>query len=305
MQFVDVLARAKQWEMVYGDNLEVMRKTPPACVDLVYMDPPFCTGKDFGAFDDRWKWTTIPYHYDRCELPEATKEVINVLDRRLGKCPELAYLVHLAQRFVEIKRLAKPTANIVVHVDERLAHYVRLLLDTALTNHHWSSTIIWRYRRWPAPARRFQHMHDVLLHYTGDGAVFNELRLDGVAKSTKATFGTRKQKAIVKNGRRATSTLDEETLGPPLADVWELPIVAPSGNERKSAYGYPTQKPEALLDRIVLALSNPGDVVLDPNAGSGTSGARAVAHGRRWLGIDSSVVAVDVTTKRMGEVVAI
>lgn len=287
-----------QWCMIHGDNLGNMRLLPSASVDLVYMDPPFCTGKDFGAFDDRWKWTTSDA-VSMQSLPHVMRPELGIIERRYGRGAELAYLVHLAQRFVELERVAKSASNIVVHVDERLSHYVRLLLDASLPRHAHSSSVVWRYRRWPTSAKRFQHMHDVLLHYAGQNATFNELRLDGVSESTKATFGTKKQRAIVNGGHRKTSTLDEETEGPPLSDVWELPIVAPSGHERKRGEGYPTQKPEALLDRIILALSKPGDVVLDPNAGSGTSGACAIKHGRRWIGIDSSEKAVETTTRRL------
>jgi site-specific DNA-methyltransferase (adenine-specific) len=287
-----------RWCVIHGDNLAIMRLLPSASVDLVYMDPPFCTGTDFGAFDDRWKWTEESREAAN-DLPIRVCSSIGFFSNQLGHGAELAYLVHLAQRFIELERVAKSTTNIVIHVDERLAHYVRLLLDASLPRHKWSSSVVWRYRRWPAKAKRFQHMHDVLFHYAGQDATFNELRLDGVSESTKSTFGTKKQRVIVNGGQRKTSTTDEETEGPPLSDVWDLPIVAPSGHERQRGGRYPTQKSEALLDRIILALSNPGDVVLDPNAGSGTSGARAIKHGRKWIGIDSSQVAVDVTTRRL------
>jgi site-specific DNA-methyltransferase (adenine-specific) len=284
-----------QWRMIHGDNLGNMRLLPTASIGLVYMDPPFCTGKDFGAFDDRWEWSDDLWE----TIDGPVYAAILFFCTRLGKGPELAYLVHLAQRFVEMERVAKSTSNIVVHVDERLSHYVRLLLDASLPRHKWSGSIVWRYRRWPAPAKRFQHMHDVLLHYAGQSATFNELRLDGVSESTKSTFGTKKQRAVVNDGHRRTSTTNENTDGPPLSDVWDLPIVAPSGHERKRGEGYPTQKSEALLDRVILALSKPGDVVLDPNAGSGTSGVCSIKHGRKWIGIDSSQVAVDVTSRRL------
>ena len=290
---------ARSWALERGDNLAVMRTMPAASVNLAYLDPPFCTGKDFGAFDDRWEWTTIPCHYDRLALPERTRDTIGFFDKQLGKSPELAWLVHIAERLIATRRVLRNSGVLVLHIDPRLEHCVRLLCDVALNGFTWQNTVIWRYRRWPAPAKRFQRMHDVLLVYAGEGSTFNELHLDGVAQSTRETFGTRKQKAIVKNGQRATSTIDEETKGPPLADVWEVPIIAPSGNERKRGERYPTQKPEALLERVILSLSNPGDTVLDPYCGSGTSGAVCERLGRRWIGIDSGEVAERVTTERM------
>lgn len=285
------------WSFTRGDNLTVMRDLPAASVDLAYLDPPFCTGKDFGAFDDRWTLNETTIAAWRA-LPHAPRTVIDLLHDIVG-VTGMAWLVHIAERLIATRRLLRDSGVLVLHIDPRLEHCVRLLCDVTLHGFTWQNTVIWRYRRWPTKAKRFQRMHDVLLVYAGEGFTFNELHLDGVAASTRETFGTRKQKAIVKNGQRATSTIDEETLGPPLADVWEVPIIAPSGNERKSAQKYPTQKPESLLERVILSLSNPGQTVLDPYCGSGTSGVVAEPHGRHWIGIDSGEMAERVTRERM------
>ena len=165
----------------------------------------------------------------------------------------------------------------------------------------FASEIIWRYRRWPARTANFQRVHDVLLRYVKDPAVaprFNTL-YEPLAPSTLATWGDRKQRAIVgRDGRRTRSSrLSEPTPGAPMGDVWEIGIVAPVSRERT---GYPTQKPEALLERVIESCTAAGDWLLDPYAGSGTALAVAARLGRRALGIDNSIEALAVAQQRLG-----
>jgi len=151
----------------------------------------------------------------------------------------------------------------------------------------------------PSVSRDFQRVHDVLLRYTKDpdgNATFNKL-YDELAPSTVETWGTKKQNAVFKDGRRQkSSTLDEESLGVPMGDVWDIGIIAPVAKER---LGYPTQKPEALLERVVRASSNPGDVVLDPFCGCGTAVAVAERVNRKWTGIDITHLAIGLIKYRM------
>jgi site-specific DNA-methyltransferase (adenine-specific) len=173
-------------------------------------------------------------------------------------------------------------------------------MDAVLGPECFRNEVIWRYRRWPAKSRQFQKMHDVLLFYTkspGGGHCFNTLYgYEELAASTKKTFGTRRQVADFSSGHRKPGKKDEESPGPPLSDVWDVGIVAPSGHER---LGYPTQKPEALLSRIVLASSREGDLVLDPFCGSGTSIVVAERLGRRWIGIDAAYLAIWLVKQRL------
>lgn len=174
---------------------------------------------------------------------------------------------------------------------------------------HWvfgpdcfASEIIWRYRRWPAKTRNFQRVHDTLFRWVRDASApsrWNQL-YEPLAPSTLRQWGTGKQLAEVdQRGRRRRSTsTSEPSPGVPLGDVWDLPIIAPCAKERT---GYPTQKPEALLDRLILATTNPGDLVLDPYVGSGTTIAAAERLGRRAIGIDSSSEAVRVASARLAK----
>ena len=245
--------------------------------DLAYMDPPFNTGRAFMTSGDAPRTAFV----DRFES-------VNEFVRYVVARARLAW------------NLLLPGGSLVVHVDPSTSHYLKVALDGELGASQFASEIVWRYRRWPVNTPNFQAMHDVLLRYVkgAEEPIFH-VEYEPLAPSTQKTFGTGKQRASKDaSGRRAPSQASETEASPgvPLADVWEIPIVAPSGRERT---GYPTQKPIALLKRLVRTLSNPGGWVLDPFCGSGTTLAAAVELGRNAIGIDSSSVAIEYTEKRL------
>ncbi len=300
-----------------GDNLAVLREhVTDASVDLVYLDPPFNSNKAYSSaprraggpkilgFDDTWRWDA------RAET--ALHEVIASGDRPklgallgalrgvLGDGDLLAYLVMMTSRLVELHRVLAPTGALYLHCDPTASHYLKVVLDVVFGPGTFQNEVVWRYRRWPAKARRFQRMHDVLFYYAksdrGEHTFETLYGYEKLAESTLKTFGTRKQLADFSSGHRKPSTTDEQTAGPPLSDVWEIGVIAPIGRERT---GWPTQKPEALLERIVRASSRPGDVVLDPFCGSGTTLAVAHRLGRRFIGIDAAPLAIDTSKRRL------
>jgi DNA modification methylase len=277
--------------LVEGDNLAAMaalHRRSRNAFSLAYMDPPFLTGRQHAkilrsrdrrtgqlvraqqpAFDDRWEG----------------------LDE---------YLTALRARVVMARRLLAPHGSLVVHVDTKTSHYVKIMCDEIFGLDCFASEIVWRYRRWPSRTRNFQRVHDVLLRYVRDPDAptrFNQL-YEPLAASTLATWGDRKQRAVVdESGRRCrSSSTAEPTPGTPLGDVWDIGIVAPVARERT---GYPTQKPEALLRRLVEACTDPGDLVLDPYAGSGTTLAVCADLERRVVGIDSSREALQTIRRRL------
>lgn len=306
--------------LYYGDNLEVLRRHIRAeTVDLVYLDPPFKSGKDYNiifgngatkaaaqiqAFEDTWHWgmeAEDAFHdvVDGKLAPETATALIS-LRKMLGESDMMAYLCMMAPRVVELHRVLKPTGGLYLHCDPTASHYLKVLLDSIFGNGCFRNEVIWRYRRWPAPSKQFQKMHDVLLFYSkaSDGShIFNELfGYEQLAPSTIKTYGTKRQVADFSSGHRKPSTVEEESRGPILSDVWEVSIVAPSGKER---LGYPTQKPEALLERVIKASSNQGDLVLDPFCGCGTAIAVAEKLGRKWVGIDITHLAINLIRHRM------
>jgi site-specific DNA-methyltransferase (adenine-specific) len=212
------------------------------------------------------------------------------------------YLAALAPRLELIRQLLAPHGSMIVHVDTKASHYIKVLCDEIFGDECFASEIIWRYRRWPSKTSNFQRVHDVLLRYVKDSKAkprFN-VSYEPLAPSTLATWGTRKQRAVTNSaGRRVRSSVtDQETQGVPLGDVWEIGIVAPVARERT---GFPTQKPEALLERLLYTLTDPDDWVLDPYAGSGTSLCVAANLGRNAIGIDQSAEALRVITARCDE----
>jgi site-specific DNA-methyltransferase (adenine-specific) len=178
---------------------------------------------------------------------------------------------------------------------------VRVLGDEIFGADAFASEIVWRYRRWPSKTPNFQRVHDVLLRWRRslDAVPRWNQPYEPLAASTLATWGTGKQRAVfTSEGRRArSSSTDETSAGVPMGDVWDIGVLAPISRERT---GYPSQKPEALLERLIAALTSPGDLVLDPYAGSGTTLAAARALRRVYFGIDSSDVAIDTIKTRLG-----
>lgn len=277
--------------LITGDNLSALQALTACCrgtVSLAYLDPPFLTGRkhervtrqrdpDTGriqrqhhpAFDDRWEG----------------------LDH---------YLAELLPRVSAARDLLAPHGCLVLHVDSKTSHYAKVLCDEVFGPRAFASEIVWRYRRWPSKTRNFQRVHDVLLRYVKDPKAtprFHQL-YEPLAASTRATWGDRRQRAVLADdGRRArSSTTVEASPGAPLGDVWDIGIVAPVSRERT---GYPTQKPELLLERLVSACTDPGDVVLDPYVGSGTSASVAIRLGRRILAIDINPDAIEITRRRL------
>jgi DNA modification methylase len=275
--------------LLEGDNLRVLRgltATHADAVTLAYLDPPFFTNREHAA------WLR------KAGAPRTSRTRVHAFDDRWADLP--AYLDALGVRLAATRELLAPHGSIVVHVDPKTSHYVRVLGDEIFGADSFVSEIVWRYRRWPSKTPNFQRVHDVLLRWRKDkGATprWNQ-PYEPLAASTLATWGTNKQRAVfAKDGRRArSSSTAEKTAGVPMGDVWEIGVIAPIARERT---GYPSQKPEALLERLVGALSNEGDLVLDPYAGSGTTLAVAHRMGRGFIGIDASPVALQTTRERL------
>jgi DNA modification methylase len=305
-------------KLFYGDNLDVLRRhVGDESVDLIYLDPPFQSGRNYNiffrneagvraeeqvrAFKDTWTWgLEAEANFDEVVQDGGNlAQAMVALRSLLGECDLLAYLAMMAPRLRELHRVLKAEGTLYLHCDPRASHYLKVLLDACFGGESFRNEVVWRYRRMPSVSRDFQRFHDVLLRYTKnrDGeATFNQL-YDELAESTLKTWGTKKQNAVFRDGVRIkSSTLEEESPGVPMGDVWDISIIAPMSKER---LGYPTQKPEALLERVLLASSSPGQVVLDPFCGCGTAVAVAEKLGRQWIGIDITHLAIGLIKYRM------
>lgn len=275
--------------LVEGDNLAVLDALVRSGerAHLIYLDPPF--------FTQRLHHHTRRRRDGRGRI-ERTREV--AFDDRWATLDN--YLVALRQRLELAWALLAPEGSVVIHVDPTTSHYIKVMCDELFGADAFASEIVWRYRRWPAKTRNFQRVHDVLLRYVRDPQAeprFHQL-YEPLAPSTLATWGHAKQRAdFGADGRRLRSKKTAEASpGTPLGDVWEIGVIAPVARERT---GYPTQKPEKLLRRLIAALTDPGDLVVDPYVGSGTTAVVAAEEKRRAIGIDKSPQAIEVASARL------
>ena len=353
--------------LYYGDNLPILREhVPDESVDLVYLDPPFNSNASYNvlfkeqsgeaspaqirAFTDTWEWgleAERTFREEIVENPRMPENVVNMVSAFLefvGRNAMMAYLVMMAPRLVELRRVLKPTGSIYLHCDPTASHYLKLLMDAVFGKEKFRNEITWR-RSHPKGLAftRFASNHDVILAYASGGEptwnpmyVANPRAHEQYSLIEEAT-GRRYQLTSLLNPNpdrpnltyefkgatrvwrwtkdrmeqadrqglivvprggqgvpRLKRYLDEQE-GIPVGDTWDdIPIAA--GRER---LGYPTQKPQALLERIIEASSNPGDVVLDPFCGCGTAVAAAHKLDRRWIGIDVTHLAVALMKNRL------
>ncbi|WRS29658.1 DNA methyltransferase [Actinomycetaceae bacterium MB13-C1-2] len=297
-------------ELFYGDNLDVLRTLPSESVDLIYLDPPFNSNRNYSvifnrhgtknadvsaqiqAFEDTWRWTQKT-EQDYLEfIATAPNEAANALTAfrtLLGENDASAYLVNMAPRLVELHRVLKDTGSLYLHCDPTMSHYLKILLDAIFDPRNYINEIIWAYKSGGASKKHFARKHDVILFYAKDYRnKFFDIQKE---KSYNRDYKPYRFKGIKEyEDDRGWYTLVN------MRDVWNIPMVGRTSAER---LGYPTQKPLALLERIIEASTNPDDVVLDPFCGCGTTIDAAEKLGRHWIGIDITYIAVDLIVKRL------
>jgi len=272
-----------QSRLILGDNLSVMAALLPELegkINLIYADPPFFTNRKFKARIGRGEDSRKP---DQWQLADGYHDNWSGLD---------AYLDFLYQRLSLMSRLLASTGTFYLHLDWHADAYARLILDELLGADNFLNEIIWTYHG-PSPIRSaFNRKHDTILVYTkSKNYTFNtDAVREPYNKNTVATF-----KSSRKAGFGKTPDLER---GKVPEDWWYFPVVARLHNERS---GYPTQKPQALMERIILASSNPGDLVADFFSGSGTTAFSAAQHGRNFIAVDESFRAIHTTRNRLIE----
>lgn len=305
--------------LYYGDNLPIIREHfPDECVDLVYLDPPFnskrtynviykeATGEESAAqikaFTDFWRWDRAAVDAYQEVLTTAepkTATLIESIVEAIGHNDVSAYLVMMAIRLLQLRRVLKQTGSVFLHCDPTASHSLKLVMDAIFGKRNFRNEIVWHYRKWPTGRRQFQRNHDIILFYSNSESPdrYFDQRVDPMlrAASTVKRFG---QKRIIsgydESGRRLPSQMAEEiSLGVNRDDVWDIGRVPPIKQL------FPTQKPEPLLSRIIRGASRPGDIVLDPFCGCGTTIVAAHREKRRWIGIDITHLAVNLMRWRL------
>ena len=310
--------------LYYGDNLEILRnKIPDNCIDLCYIDPPFNSKRSYfqiynniggsedkaqaQAFTDTWTWddraiegyTEITTNLNG-RFTKQSIELIKGLELVLGGKKNndlLAYLVHITLRVTEIFRVLKPTGSFYLHCDPTASHYLKLVLDAVFVSQggEFRNEIVWCYTRPSSPKKQFPRTHDVIFFYTktAEAPFYRDaIRIPYDEETLARTNRNPGEKSVM--GARGKDRLNP--LGKIPESWWRIPMLQGNSNERM---GYPTQKPEALLERIIKASSNPGDVVLDAYCGCGTTVAVADRLDRQWIGIDITYHSIGLILKRL------
>jgi site-specific DNA-methyltransferase (adenine-specific) len=264
-----------------GDCLDVLPKMPASSADMIYLDPPFFTGRVHNSstrdgsksysFGDVWK---------------GAEEYLEFLSHRLSAC----------------KRIMREHGSIFVHGDHNNIHLARQALDLVFGSENFRSEIIWYYKRWSNSRRGLLQQHQTVLHYSY-GSNYKWNRIMGEYSATTNVDQILQKRARDQRGKAVYATDEDgrtifasEKQGVPLGDVWEIPFLNPKAKERT---GYPTQKPLLLIERIIKLATDAGDLVVDPFCGSGTTLVAAKLMGRRFVGIDTLPDAISLTRRRL------
>ena len=303
--------------LYYGDNLPVLREyVADESVDLIYLDPPFNSNASYNvlfkerseeqsaaqitAFEDTWRWgweSETAYGEVVTDGPEHLSRLLQAMLEFLGRNDMMAYLVMMAQRMIELRRVLKPTGSIYLHCDPTASHYLKLLMDATFGTEKILNEIIWYYRGAGIPKGSRARRHDVILWYAKESRLhyFNP---DPI-RQPYAEATTERFSHYIGNVR-GDHDYGQQQLNPlgkhPDDVITHIQPIAPSAKER---LGYPTQKPEPLLENLIRSGSKEGDVVLDPFCGCGTAVAAAERLGRRWIGIDVTHLAVALIRHRL------
>jgi site-specific DNA-methyltransferase (adenine-specific) len=271
--------------ILHGDNLQALREMASGSVPLIYIDPPFNTGKR----QTRVRMKTVQDEAGdrvgfggrryRTELVETAGRPVDEIAGYADQFDD--FLGFLRPRLVEAYRVLAPTGSLFFHIDYREVHYCKVMLDQVFGRESFQNEIIWAYDYGARATKRWPAKHDTILWYTRDPEryTFNLEASDRIPYMAPGLVGAEKA------ARGKTPT-----------DVWWHTIVSPTGKEKT---GYATQKPLGILERIVRVHSNPGELVLDFFAGSGTAGEAAAKNGRAFCMVDESAEAVAVMEKRL------
>ena len=286
-----------------AENIDIMPGIDSECIDLIYLDPPFNTKKQYKApigspasgasFKDIWTDEDVRdgWYSEIAEDYPQIHQIILAAEHTYDHSM-MIYLMAMGIRLIEMKRILKPTGSIYLHCDPTASHYLKLVMDSIFGRDNFRNEVVWHYYNVASTSRKFiGRKHDTIFFY---------------AKSESTSFNwdsMREPYSPQSNWVKASESYGDSRYSPNekgklMHDVWRIPTI---NNMAKERTGYPTQKPLALLDRIIKASSNEGDVVLDPFCGCATACVAAERLGRQWIGIDISPSAETITKLRLTE----
>jgi hypothetical protein len=356
-----LLSDGRGRSITIGDNLQALARVEPGSVDLVYLDPPFSSGRTYqsrigqgvasaDAFGDVWTWDVASDELLRSLpelLPPAGAAMTRALVLQLGRSPLAAYLVSIGVRLGQAHRVLSLEGSLFLHVDTKASHYLKVVLDAVFGRQNFRNEIAWRRTHAHSGARRYGPIHDSLLFYsrsdrytwrqghspytreyldtyfrqtdergsyqaitcTGPGDRFGTLahyqwkgmlpppgRHWAWVKPEMERLEAHGRLVYSRNGIPRLKRYVDDAPGVRLQDIWS--DIAPLSAHCAERLGYDTQKPIALLERIISSSSRPGDLILDPYCGTGTAAVAAERLGRAWHVMDASVFAGGLTLAR-------
>jgi len=263
------------------DNLHRLSQFPADCIDLIYLDPPF--------FSNR--------HYEVIWGDEA--EIRSFEDRWEGGIH--VYVEWMRERVIELRRILKPTGTFYLHCDEHASHYLKVMLDEVFGRENFLNEIIWHYQTSSGAPKKWLHRnHDTIFRYAASRpalVTWNHPR-EPWPEATLRKWQHDEEGRVYRVQNKFDKRYYIDPAGKLADDVWEITL----SSRTKERLGYPTQKPEALMEKIISASTDPGDIVLDPFCGCGTTLVAAQKLGRQWIGIDISPTAVDLERRRLVKV---
>ncbi len=257
----------------FAENLEFLRELNSEYIDLIYIDPPFYTGVNYKEFDDTW----------------------DSLD---------AYLVFMEKRIKEIHRVLKDSGSFYCHCDANAVFDLKLLCDSIIGRKFFRREIIWNVGSvsgFKSQVKGWVRQHDTILYYTKSNKyTFNKQYVPYKEEYIKKMFRYKDEDGRLYRKRRGGKQYLDEKPGNRIGDVWNDIYSYQTRTRSKKYLGYPTQKPEKLLNRIILSSSNEGDLIADFFCGTGTTLAVAKELNRNWIGIDNNPTAIDLCKRRLG-----
>jgi site-specific DNA-methyltransferase (adenine-specific) len=302
---------SKKGTLYIGDNLDILKtRITDEHFDLIYLDPPFNSNRNYNSnfkdgtqeriFEDTWDYNKnkekTDREFQRIEIHnEKLASYLLFIRNGLKEDSLFAYLTFMASRLNEMRRVLKSTGSIYLHCDPTASHYLKLVMDIIFGEPNFRNEVVWSYSKWSINQKQFSSNHDIVLFYSKSDRNYFHSQSEKLDTPRRRNL-VEKVNGISKckkddNGNIIYITQTEK----PIDDVWEINRIGNTGSER---LGYPTQKPEALLERIIKASCPENGRLLDPFCGCGTSCAVAAKLGIDYVGIDISSKALDIITKR-------
>ncbi|MEN9782082.1 MAG: hypothetical protein RL208_232 [Pseudomonadota bacterium] len=287
------------------DNLFVLNGMNSETVDLIYLDPPFNSKRTYSApigskaagssFKDMWTWEDVDeeYLFTLVEHYPTLVEFIKSIQETHSKAM-MAYVAYMAQRIIEMHRVLKDTGSFYLHCDPTASHYLKILLDTVFGRDNFRNEIVWQYFMGGKSNRFFARKHDIILYYVKNAKSNYTFNSFDVKRYLDFKPSLKDDSKDALNGKDEFGYFSMVKC----PDVWQIKGVFNMSNEYT---GYPTQKPLALLERIIKASCPQNGVILDPFCGCATTCVAAERLGKRWIGIDIEQKAAEILMERLSD----